>query len=75
MTGENFKSVNRKNTEVEKLKVEIENARIAFTNYSKNSDTDDWSWDKLHSIEETVNSLEYQLWCAEYEDNRRRNWR
>lgn len=75
MTGENFKSANRKNTEIEKLKTELDNAKIEYTNYSKNSDTDNWSWDKLNSFEETVINLEYQLWCAEYEDKRRRNWR
>ncbi|GAV11341.1 hypothetical protein [Paenibacillus sp. NAIST15-1] len=75
MTGENFKRINRKNSEVEKLKEELENARVAFTNYSKAPDEDSWSFDELYRLQNTVINSEYNLYCARYEDNRRRNWR
>ncbi|MCY9738171.1 hypothetical protein M5X17_31250 [Paenibacillus alvei] len=74
MIGEKFKRVNRKNSEIEKLKAELENARVAFTNYSKASDEDSWSFDELYRLEKVVVNLEYNLYCTEYEDNRRRNW-
>ena len=75
MIGENFKFLNRHNTEIAKLKNDLQKAGIAFTDYSKDVENKKWNWGKLHSLENEVKQLEYQLYCAEYEDNRKRNWR
>ncbi|MBU7316093.1 hypothetical protein [Paenibacillus oleatilyticus] len=75
MTGENFKRINRKNTEIDKLKEKLDSAKIAFTNYSKVPDESDWSFDELYKLEKVVIKLEHSLYCAEYEENTRRNWR
>jgi hypothetical protein len=75
MTGENFKCLNRHNTEIVKLKNELQNAKITFTDYSKNAENNKWNWNELYILENKVKQLEYQLHCAEYEDNRKRNWK
>lgn len=71
--GENFKRINRSN--LEQLKNDLQTAKVAFTEYAKNSDSNNWTWDELNRLEQKVISLEYELNCAIYEDNRKRNWR
>jgi hypothetical protein len=75
MTGENFKMLNRKNSKIESLKNELENAKEAFTKYSKKGEDENWSWDQLHKLEDEAKMIEYRLDCEIYEDNRRRNWK
>lgn len=72
MTGENFKLLNRKCDT--KIKDELNNAKVTFTKYAKNADSDNWNWDELNRLEQQVKTLEYELYCFQYEDNRKRNW-
>ncbi|OZB98048.1 hypothetical protein [Paenibacillus sp. XY044] len=75
MTGENFKGLNRKNSAIEKLKEELQSAKESFTKYAKNADEESWSFITLNKLENEIMELEYELDCAIYEDNRRRNWK
>jgi len=75
MTGENFKLLNRSNGNIENLKNELQKAKVIFTDYANDTDNKKWNWKELHRLEGNVKQLEYQLYCAEYEDNQRRNWR
>jgi hypothetical protein len=71
--GENFKRLNRKRDT--KLEEALEDAKVDFTKYAKNAGTEGWNWDELNRLERKVEIIEYELWCAEYEDNRKRNWK
>lgn len=58
-----------------KLTEDLNTAKVAFTKYAKQTDSEDWNWDNLRKLESKVNNLEHAIWCEEYEDNQRRNWR
>ena len=71
MTGENFKRFNR-NTDLEQLKNAVQKAKETFWNYMKKIE---WVYDdKAIKLEKDIEIADYNLSCAEYEDNRRRNW-
>jgi hypothetical protein len=73
MTGENFKSLNRSgNTD---LKNKLCAAKEKFTQHIKKCGEENWSSDLLNALESNIEKIEYEVWCEEYEDNRRRNWR
>ena len=75
MTGENFKRVSRKNSIIERLKNDLENAKEAFTSYARNADDENWSWNQFYKLEDDAKMLEYKLECEIYDDNRRRTWK
>lgn len=83
MTGENFKRINRKNTTVKRLKAELGNVKEQLSNYIKsehkkyiNDIEEDRNYFNIcNNFERRINRLEWLLYCAEYEDNRRRNWK
>ena len=58
-----------------KLVEKLETAKFAFTKYAKQSDSEEWSWDELRRLESQVKNLEHAVWCEEYEDKQRRNWK
>ena len=74
MTGENFKRINRQSNAG--LKETLAKANEAFTLYAnlKSVTEEAFSYDKMHKLEREAKIAEYELYCAEYEDNRRRNW-
>ena len=70
MIGENFKRFNH-NTDLEQLKDAIQKAKETFWNYMKKLE---WIYDdKAIKLENDSEIAEHNLYCAEYEDNRRRN--
>lgn len=72
ITGSNFKRVNS-NAEIKRLKEKLEEAREIFWNYLKKIE---WCYDqKALKLEKEIELTEYELYCAEYEDNRQRNWK
>ena len=75
MTGENFKFLNRSNSTINNLKNELQKTSVIFTDYAKDAENEKWNWKELYRLEDNVKRLEYQLHCAEYEDNQRRNWK
>jgi len=75
MTGENFKLLNRSNSNIENLKNELQKAKVIFTDYANDTDNKKWDWKEFYKLEDNVKNLEYQLYCAEYEDSRKRNWK
>lgn len=57
----------------ETLKGRVENARTIFWEHIKNGG---WLYDeKAMKLEKNIEIAEYNLYCYEYEDNRRRIWR
>jgi len=70
ITGENFKRING-NAEIKKLRDKIQEAKEIFWNYLKQLNYDE----KALNLEKQIEIAEYELWCAEYEDNRKRNWK
>jgi len=71
-TGENFLRINRNST-IKTLKEKLNAARENLTNYLKQNE---WCFDqKAIKLEKEIELAEYNLYCAEYEDNRRRNWK
>lgn len=58
-----------------KLKEDLDTARVTFTKYAKQVDSEEWNWNKLRKLESQVENLEHAVWCEEYEDNQRRNWK
>jgi hypothetical protein len=71
LTGENFKRINRNST-IKYLREEVQQARETFWNYMKKIG---WVYDdKASKLEKEIELAEHNLYCAEYEDNRRRTW-
>lgn len=71
ITGENFKRVN-KNRTIEQLKDKLQKEKENLHYYLK---LNDWVYDdKSVKLENQIKEIEYQIYCAEYEDNRKRNW-
>ena len=71
-TGENFKRLSGKNPEIKRAKDEVQRARETFWNYIKELE---WTYDeKALRLEKDIETAENELWAAEYEDNRHRNW-
>jgi len=59
-------------TDIKALKEVLEKARQTFWEYLKSIE---WIYDdKALKLEKEIDIAEYNLYCAEYEDNRRRNW-
>jgi len=75
MTGENFKLLNRSNSNIENLKNELQKAKVIFTDYANDTDNKKWDWKEFYKLEDNVKNLEYQLYCAEYNCSRKRNWK
>jgi hypothetical protein len=73
LTGENFKRINRSNSDVRILRDKLEEARIKLHYYLKDNE---YNFDqKALRLEKEIELAEHNLHCAEYEDNRRRNWK
>lgn len=78
MTGENFRRFSGNgNSDIKELKNKIQNiknerAEVQNINTIKEYGFDSGKHDKLT---QQIESLEYELYCVEYEDNRRRNWK
>jgi len=75
MTGENFKFLNRGNSDIQNLKNELQKAKVIFTDYANDTENKKWNWTELYKLEDNVKKLEHQLYCVEYEANRKRNWK
>ena len=74
MTGEDFKRIDRR-SDLKGLRDDLQDARVAFTEYARRAGSDDWTWDELNALERRVVALEYESYRANYEDDRRRNRR
>ena len=61
------------NSDIKQLIEKLDDANLKFTNYVKQADNADWSFDKLHKLEREAETLENELWSARYEENRRRS--
>jgi len=74
LTGSNaFAIRGTSNKERQNLENAIQEASIKFSEYMKSIE---WTYDnKAIQLEKNIVIAEYNLYCAEYEDNRRRNWR
>ena len=74
LTGSNaFAMRGTGNKERQKLENDIREASIKFSEYMKSIE---WTYDnKAIQLEKNIEMAEYNLYCYEYEDNRRRNWR
>jgi hypothetical protein len=64
------------------LKEALNIARRNFTEYcsinnmyDEDGEKENWNFETAHKLEEKVKQAEYKLYYAEYEDNRKRNWR
>lgn len=57
------------------LEAKLDAAKEAFTQYARVEDETTFSFNELNRLEAEVKHAEYLLYCEQYEDNRRRNWR
>lgn len=77
-TGENFRRINcgsEINSQKEKIQ-KLKDERYTLYRKAFNTDGGDYKAEiKWEKICKEIDYEEYQLWCIEYEDNRRRNWR
>ena len=72
VTGENFKRING-NATIKILKDTLIKTQQIFWQYLKNNE---FTFDKKAvQLENDVKLAEYELYCTEYEDNRKRNWK
>jgi hypothetical protein len=72
LTGENFMRIDRDNT-IKYLREEVQQARETFWSYMRKNG---WLYDsKAIKLEKEIELAEHNLYCAEYEDNRRRTWK
>jgi len=71
-TGENFMRINR-NTDIEKAKNKLQETKENLHNYLKENNYH--FNEKALKLEKKIELAEYNLYCIEYEDNRRRTWK
>jgi hypothetical protein len=84
LTGENFLRIDRHNSTINNLKGKINKVKNEFDSYMRvqynkemgyiDGEPDTDIFVKCHKFEKRIERLEYLLYCAEYEENRRRNW-
>jgi hypothetical protein len=73
MTGENFKRfLGNANRDIKQLKDEVQKSKEIFWQYTKQNNY--YCDEKALKLMKQIEVAEYNLYCAEYEDNRRRNW-
>lgn len=74
LTGSNaFAMRGSRRKEIELLNEAIQKAKLKFWDYMKSIE---WIYDeKAIKLEKQIEIAEYNLYCYEYEDNRRRNWK
>lgn len=73
LTGSNAFSLRGADKTRENLKNSIEEAKNKFHEYIKSIE---WIYNKKAiKLEKDIEIAEYNLYCYEYEDNRRRNWK
>jgi hypothetical protein len=72
--GENFIRIcGNSMQEIKRLTQEVQKAKENFWAYMNKIE---WYYDdKAIRLEKQIEVAEYNLWCEEYEDNRRRNWK
>lgn len=66
---------------INELKKTLQNARIKLADYcninnmyDENGEKPEWNFATMHELEKDIEKAEYSLYCAEYEDKRKRNW-
>lgn len=62
-------------SDIDRAKERLAEASSVFTAYTKQTDEEGWSFDRLRALERRVEIAEQRLWEARYEDSQRRTWK
>jgi hypothetical protein len=76
LTGSNALAMRGTKSKVSELKEKLQELKVNFWNdYKEQIDNTGEFKGDIVKFEKEVEKMEYKIWCEEYEDNRRRNWK